>query len=720
MQRYLRIIAIIIVVFALSVMMAEFSFFQVLSLRIFDSVVSTDYILKQKLHQPVYDDITIIDIDEYSIARLGQYRSWPNLYFVDLVNILSSEQAKLIAFDILFAESDSLSSHVKDRLLQEAGGKINNTEEFFALLSSDQKFAEAIENAGNVFLAMFNSPDSTASGYLPSTLSHYDVKPEYSVTLDYPHPPIPILAESAYGVGFIYFIQDLSGIVHSFPLFLKHKSRYMVNFSFQACIDLMQIDSLHVDNRAKLYSGGELVRNLPLSPDGKFFLRYYGMGHSFRYVSFYDVLLGRVAPGYFKDKIVLVGSSATGLRDIKPTPLDPAYPGVELHATFMRNLIEEDYVKWLNPYLSYLIVLLLLVFTANFIYRARPQMAVLVFVALSVAMFIGFYAMYYHHGTTLEYTKVLLPWLLCNFAIMYEHYDHQIREKKQVRNAFEHYVSKDVISQIMTDRSMLKLGGEKKPVTVFFADIRNFSTYCETCITTDITNFLYAYFNRTTKVITNNKGLLDKYIGDASVAIFNVPIAYPDYQYLACKSALEVLEQARNLRKEYAQHPILKDFAIGIGIGSGELIIGNMGSDEIFNYTGIGDTMNLSSRLESLNKFYKSSIIIEENTYQAVSDRLVCRYLDCVSVKGKSKSNKIYELIGFKENIYPGSPILSTIEHYETGLLVLQGSKFEEAEQHFKQALSYKPDDYPSMLMMMRIETVDRDKWDGIWRHDSK
>ncbi len=714
----IALIAILVVIIALGI--AELSIFRVLSYRIYDTIIWADYILNDKDKLPVYDDISIVDIDENSIQNLGQFSRWPTLFFADLVDIINEDKPKLIAFDVFFTEPDSISNHAKQRLSAIAGESPDRLNKAFDLMSTDYQFARAMQNAGNVFLAMFNSPVPREDLYLPSTLYPLQIRPKHYLKTDNPYPPIQELAESAYGVGFAHIQPDESGKIHDYPLFLRYLSNYYVNFSFQACLDLLQIDSVYVGRNAKLYSDSQLSRSLPLSRKGKFYLKYYGPEGSFRYISFSDVIKRKIAPGYFTDKIILVGSSAAGLRDFRTSPMDPTIPGVELHATLMRNVLTEDYVKWVDPYLTLGLLLVLILIVAVMIYSARPLISFIFFAVVNVLLFIGFYLLYVWYSYTMNYAAVLLPWTLCYLSLLYDHYTHQIKEKKKVRNAFEHYVSKDVISHIMTDPSFLKIGGEKKYVSVLFADIRNFSSYCEVCPANELTDFLHTYFNRTTNFITDNKGLLDKYIGDAIVALYNVPIPYEDFQYYACRSALGIVEQANILRDEYIDHEILHDFAIGVGIGTGDLIIGNMGSDRIFNYTGIGDTMNLSSRLEGLNKYYHTSIIINENTYNSIKDRFFCRYMDCVSVKGKQKANKLYELISYLSDVSEESDLYHYVQHYEKAMFALYESKIEIAVENLHIALKYRAEDYLCMMMLTRIENLDLRTWKGVWQHSTK
>jgi len=717
MKANLRIWLSVSIVFVLSLLIAELPILKVLSLRIYDSVITLDYVLKHSETDPVYDAITIVDIDERSISTLGQFSSWPNLFFADVVDIISADAPKAIGFDLFFTESDSLGDYTKERLLKYLALEDTEHENLISALSSDQYFSQSIANAGNVFLAMFNSSQPRKDTYIPPNLYGWDIKPSHHLIIEHPYSPIPVLAESAYGVGFAHIKPDESGVIHDYPLFLAYKDRQYVNFSFQICLDLMQIDSIAVKNDCTLYSEGSIKRQLPLCNQGKHYIKYYGPEGAFRYVPFSDVLLGRVPPGYFKDKIILIGSSAAGLRDFRTTPLDSSFPGVELHATFMRNLIEEDYVHWLNEPFSLVILYLLILVAAYFVCNSKTWVSILYFIVLSFIIVAAFYWLYYSYSYMLNYSRILSPWVLCFIAMIYQHYTRQLIEKKKVRFAFEHYVSKDVISQIMADASALKIGGAKKEVSVLFADIRNFSTYCEQSDASDITAFLHRYFNLATQRITLQRGLLDKYIGDAIVALFNVPFPYPDYQYQACVAALDIVSASLQVKSEYAEHPIFSSFKIGVGVSSGELIIGNMGSDAIFNYTGIGDKMNLCSRLEGLNKFYGTSIIIDCNTYLQVKDRLCCRHLDRVSVKGKSQYDDIYELVG---SFVDTAITPEYIAAYETALKTMIDGDLELAKVLFEKCKTQCPSDLAVSLMLERLKEINKDQWTGVWQHQSK
>lgn len=691
---------------------------RILHLRTYDTML--DFTNSRRLYddEPVFEDIVIVDIDEKSINALGQFSTWPNLYFADIVDRLSADGALAIGFDIFFTETDSISAFGQERIgryLREKGLEPGDT---FAHLGSDDELARSFRDAGNVFLAMFDRKQGGEPCPLPPNLVAWDVPGAHFFKLNSPKPPIEKLSSAAYGVGFAHIEPDVSRTIHDYPLFFEYEDKLYTNFSLDICLALLGIDEIKIDNKLRLYSQGELIRNVPLASNKALFLKYYGHAFRFRYVSFSDILLERIPEGFFEDKIILVGSSAEGLSDLKPSAMDQSYPGVELHATLMKNLLHEEYIYWVPSWLNWLICLVLLVSIAIVIRKLKPQFSLIIFIAASALMFAVFLFSFDLFSLSMEYSVYMLTWLMGFPALLANESQNQYRERKRVRKVFEHYVSKPVIAQIMKVDNPLKVGGERRHAAILFCDIRGFSNMCEQLPAEEVSDFLHRYFNRLTKVITNNSGTLDKYIGDAILALYNVPIEYPDYKIKACLSALDMASQAILLREEYVDHPVLHDFEMGVGIASGEIIAGNFGSDEIFNYTGIGDRMNLASRLEGLNKFYKTNIIIDKVTYADVTDIFLCRHLDRVCVKGRDEAVDIYELIGKKGQC--SKEDFNFAKLYEQALMLLIEGKFEASAAAFKECLEIRPNDYPSQIMLERRGQIEECTWDGTFRHDSK
>ncbi len=689
-------------------------------LRIYDTIVDFGNALSNKDMEGVYDDICIVDIDEKSISALGQYSTWKSFLFADLIDIMSADEPIAIGLDVFFTEHDSISGYTRDRLNDIMGLPKNESNHLINLLSTDSVLAKSIERAGNVYLAMYSSDDNTPPKAIPSIVSTWDVRPRSYIPLNNIHPPIDEFANVAAGVGFAHILADESGIIHDYPLFLGYNDKFYLNFSFQMCLDLLGIDRIETSDVCNLYSGKDLVRRIPLSRDGLSYLKYYGAKGAFRYISFSDVLLQRIQPGYFKDRIVLIGSSASGLRDIKSTPLDSNFPGVELHATFIRNLLESSHVRWLNIWWIVAIDVMLLLMLVLVIRHAKPLFSISMFVVITAMLFPVFYILFVSFGLCLSYSAILLPWIIGFTSIFSAQSHFSTMEKKKVRNAFEHYVSRDVISQIMKGSQSLSPGGEKKTVSIMFADVRNFTSYCEKLSPAEITGFMNRYFNEATKLIVANRGLLDKYIGDAVLALYGAPLPYPEFAYNAVKTALEIRDLSFNLKEEFSQHPVLSDFRIGLGVATGEVIVGNIGSDSIFNYTGIGDRMNFCARLESLNKYYGTSIIIDECTYQLVKERFLCRKLDRVTVKGKEIVSDIYEVIDFIDANNTDARRKSCYRTYETALALMHSGNHTEAKAHLLEALKHNETDKPSMIMLDRLDMINWDEWDGVWQHECK
>lgn len=691
---------------------------RILHLRTYDTML--DFANSRRLYddEPVFEDIVIVDIDEKSINTLGQFSTWPNLYFADMVDHLSADGAAAIGFDIFFTETDSLFAFGQERINRYIREKGLEPGDVFKHLGSDDELARSFRDAGNVFLAMFNREQEGEAYPMPPNLIAWDVPGASFYRLRNPKPPIEKLSSAAYGVGLAIIEPDVSRTIHDYPMFFEYEDKLYTNFSFDMCLALLGIDEIKMDSHLRLYSGGELKRKVPLTSRKELFLKYYGHAFRFRYVSFSDILLDRIPDGFFEGKAVLVGSSAEGLSDLKPSAMDQNYPGVELHATLMKNILDEEYVYWVPSWLNWLICLVLLVAVAIVIRKLKPQFSLIIFIVASVLMSLAFLFSFDLFSLSMEYSVYMLTWLMGFPALLANESQNQYRERKRVRKVFEHYVSKPVIAQIMKVDNPLKVGGERRHAAILFCDIRSFSNMCEQLPAEEVSDFLHRYFNRLTKVITNNSGTLDKYIGDAILALYNVPIEYPDYKIKACESALDMASQAILLREEYVDHPVLHDFEMGVGIASGEIIAGNFGSDEIFNYTGIGDRMNLASRLEGLNKYYRTNVIIDKVTYTDVADIFLCRHLDRVCVKGRDEAVDIYELIGRKEQCSEDD--FSFAELYDRALMLLIEGEFEASAAAFEKCLEIRADDYPSRIMLERKEIIDKCSWDGTFRHDSK
>jgi adenylate cyclase len=312
-------------------------------------------------------------------------------------------------------------------------------------------------------------------------------------------------------------------------------------------------------------------------------------------------------------------------------------------------------------------------------------------------------------------TYPLLTMIAIYFGVTIYRYVTEEREKKKIRGAFQYYLTASVINEMLKDPTKLKLGGDKKDLSVLFSDIRGFTTISEKLTPEELVHLLNEYLTAMTDVVFKYEGMLDKYMGDAIMAVFGAPLDQPDHAKRACLTALHMLSELRGLQKKWQEEgkPVLN---IGVGINSGDMVVGNMGSEMRFDYTVMGDMVNLGSRLEGINKEYGSNIIFSEFTYNTVRDSMCCRELDMVRVKGKKLPVKIYELLGEKK---AESKWKEFINAFEEGLALYRAAKWDDAMAVFRKVLAIKPEDAASQLYIERCKNLKENPpqapWDGVF-----
>ncbi len=455
-------------------------------------------------------------------------------------------------------------------------------------------------------------------------------------------------------------------------------------------------------------------------PSGNMFINFAGGAGYFPTYSLIDVLEGVEQPD-FSGKIILIGATAPDLHDEVLTPVSHGKPmaGVEAHANILDTVLTG---KYLNPERQTVtgIQILVLVLIISLVWGLKGMRAG---TALSVAAVIGYLLSAYRafdRGVIRGGFYVLLAIFLSSvFSLIYRYIS--LRKQKQfIQRAFGNYVSKPVMKEIIRNPKSLKLGGEKREMTVLFSDISGFTTLSENLAPEKLSKALNVYLSRMTEVVFENNGVVDKFIGDAVMAFWGAPISDPDHAYNACKTALEMQEEIDKLRPEL-ENLGFKNFSVRIGLNSGDMTVGNMGSDSRFDYTVLGDNVNLSSRLEGLNKEYGTKILIGERTYELVKDKISVKLIDVVAVKGKKTGVKVYELLSL--SCGAGSRSAGREELFEKALSAYQKGQFKTAEKLFGDFLKSYPDDGPAKTFINRCRQfmVEKpDKWDGIYRPTSK
>lgn len=380
----------------------------------------------------------------------------------------------------------------------------------------------------------------------------------------------------------------------------------------------------------------------------RFLVNYVGAPGSFKIYSLVDVLNEEFDKSVFENKIVLVGAVSRDLRDTAFVPTSSGKPmaGVEIHANAIQTLIKEDYLNEQGKFSIFILMVIFSAISSILLYKKGILFAVLMSVVLIVA-YVLVSIMLFNKGIIMNLIYVPIC-VFVNIAGQTAYmYLSEKKSKKMLKEAFSKYVSSEVVEDIVKNPSLIKLGGEKKEITVFFSDIRGFTTISEGLKPEQLVELMNDYLSEMTKVILEHKGLVDKYIGDAIMAFWGAPIKIKNHAEVACEASLKIIEKLEEFNKKRGEEG-LEEIKIGIGLNTGEAVVGNMGSYDRFNYTAMGDSINLGSRLEGLTKEFKVKIIISEETKKQAGNKFITRKLGKFKVKGKNKAVVIYELVGKK------------------------------------------------------------------------
>ncbi len=658
------------------------------------------------------EDIIIIDIDERSIQKLGSYFHWPREYWIKLVNYLSEANVTIVGTDVIF---DPNPRHPEE----------------------DQAFQQAISDAGNVCLAFYFSqadPDRYRSPMVnePDNLNYQNFMVQIPdellgkiISQDRFEPNYPGFLNSGLTAGYVNMFSDPDGVLRRIPLLLRFNQHTYAAFSLQIAMKLKQIEKISYDeedSRLLLQDqAGKLIR-IPIDRFGQMLIDYNGPFKSFRYISFYDVLMGFVQTEFFENKTVLVGSSLPAFYDLRTTPLQPAFPGVEVNANIIHQIVNEKFFELLNAWQTFLLIMIFATFVGMVLIFPRPIGSIIITILFVIITLMVGLIILEQFSLWLPIIPLLLS-VVVAFAITYVYrYLFEERDKRQIRKIFSHYVSSSVVDELLKNPEEVKLGGEKKFCTVLFSDIVGFTTLAESMEPAKLVHLLNDYLTSMTNVILKHNGMLDKYEGDAIMAVFGAPVEHPESPEQACYAALEMYKQLDILR-EFWKKTGRPHLQMRIGVNSGDMIVGNMGSETRFDYTVVGDAVNLASRLEGANAIYGTRIIIGEQTFDKVQKKFITRPLDLLRVKGKKNPVRVYELMA-PEIEPPSEEIKQMILEYKRGFKEYLLRNWSAAIQYFEKAYQLNKSDGPTELYLERcrefsVNPPSKD-WDGVYVMKSK
>ena len=553
-----------------------------------------------------------------------------------------------------------------------------------------------------------------------------------NVTWEGFHLPLEILRNEAQFVGSFNAIPDPDGPIRSMPLVFKYDDFLMPSLSAQAAalynesavepVLLQTAGFTESDHLQGVNLGG--FETVPTDREGRMLIRYYTTPQEFfptySIASFLD---GSVDPSLYEGKVVLVGMTALGLYDNRPNPFSPATPGVYTHAMVVQNILDEVFLQRppLMALFEVLAYILIGVFLAFSIPKLRPYTALVELIFVIGGIYAIDHLFFFPKG---YWVLIVYPSLMCVsifLGLTVYGYLTEGKEKGEIRKAFQYYLSKNVVDQVLTDPQQLQLGGKKANCTVLFSDIRGFTTISEQLDAKALSELLNEYLTPMTNLVFKNNGTLDKYMGDAIMAFFGAPIEHNNHAVEGCYTALEMMEELEVLQAGWkdSNQPSLD---VGIGLNTGDMSVGNMGSKIRFDYTVMGDNVNLGSRLEGINKEYRTNIIISESTFESAKDFIHAREMDLVRVKGKREPVRIYELLG------KGPPPLDSkrlIEEFERALKLYRAQEWDEAIAVFDLIRTeIKIDDGPSSMYIQRCQRLKLsppgEHWDGTYTMTTK
>lgn len=669
--------------------------------------------ISDRPREQVMEDIVIIDIDGRSVSELGKFSQWSRSYYPKVINFIKEGGAKVIGLDIIFDKD--IREPEEDAIFVQSvidAGNVTNALLFAVSDSLNWRYVMLEEPEGfNWQKFAYNLPEQVKTHFH----SEQRIDNEF---ID--------LLNAGQSIGHINFQGDVDGIVRKIFLFTNFNEHTYPSFAFQLYMDLLNIDSLEIksDKQIELYSGSDLISTVPIDKECNMLINYYGPFKAFRYISFYDVLMGeeRIPQEYFKDKIVLIGTSLPGLFDLRSVPFQAAFPGVEIHANILHTLLSQKYIHVFTEWESFLLLLGIAIIIGIITMFLSPLWSIILVIFLGIVHIFISGTLFFETNFWVEIINPFFTMLITFSSVYLYRYVTEEKGKRFIKDTFSHFVTQSVVDELLENPDKIKLGGERKECTVFFSDVAGFTTISEQLTPEALVKLLNHYLTEMTNIIFKYDGMLDKYEGDAIMAVFGAPIAHGNHAYKCCAAALEMQEKLVLLRNLWAKQN-RPQLHVRCGINTGPMVVGNMGSETRFDYTVMGDSVNLGARLEPANKEYGTLTMIGEATYEMAKDQIVARQLDLLRVKGKTEPVKVYELVGLTESGVSEKKS-QVIQFFDKGIENYLIQNWDKAIKYFQQAISIDHMEGPSRRYIKRCEQFMKsppgEGWDGVFTMKTK
>ncbi len=704
-----------------------------------------DYRLQLTMPQTGDDRIVILDIDEKSLKEDGRW-PWGRDKMATLTEKLFERYgAAVLGFDVVFAEKDN-SSGLK--VLQDLGrNQLKNVAQFQSVLARirpqleyDSLFASKIRNRNVVLGYFFTSSakgvERIVSGELPEAVfppGTFKGRPISFIQFDGYGGNLPVLQRGAASAGHFTQAPDSDGVVRRIPMIVEYHGSYYESLSLavvRAVLGMPKLSPGYATAKGGNYGGLEWLTletsqgdlRIPVDSEVSALVPYRGERGTFRYISASDVLHDRVGIADLQNKIVLVGTSAQGLLDLRATPVDAVYPGVEVHANMISGILNQD-IKQSPPYIlgaNVLLLLLVGVALAILLPMLGPIQGSLLSAGVLLLVVIGNGMLWVHGNIALPLAGDMIV-ILALFALnMTFGYFKTERTKRQITGLFGQYVPSEVVDEMSKNPEQVSMAGESREMTILFSDVRGFTTISEGLEPKDLSLLMNEFLTPLSRVIYSHRGTIDKYMGDCIMAFWGAPLPDTRHAYHAVLSGLE-MQRALSALQPHLKERGWPEIRIGVGINSGRVSVGNMGSEVRVAYTVMGDAVNLASRLEGITKEYGAGVLVGESTKQEAPE-FVYRELDLVRVKGKDKPAAVFEPLGLVGEV--GQTVLEEIKLFQHALRSYRKQDWDGAELQLFNLLKLSP---KSRLYEVYAERVAHYRsnppggnWDGVFVFKTK
>ena len=720
-------IGLVLLAVMLMVQASKFPLLHKLEWMAYDLKVNTTLPDKGTTNQ----NVVIVDIDERSLRAEGRW-PWPRNKIATMVDQLFKRGAIVVAFDVIFAEPeinavDKIIGHI-DHLDSKNKTFVSRMHDIKSKLDHDAILAKSFENRDVVLGYVFHHRRSEDIGILAKPLKLKSSLPENLAILTSQGftGNLQPLQNNAFSGGFFTIFPDTDGIIRRAPLIMRYGDKIYPSLALETIRTYYVADEIEI--KTERFGDIDIVEHvgvgnydIPTDAYARINIPYIGGPKSFKYISATDVINSE-ANLNLENKIVLVGTSTEGIYDMRSTPVNSVYPGVEIQASIVAGILDKNFrfePPWKEgaDFLVTLVAGLISIVVLPFI---GPILLLPVLLVISGLLVMFNIWLWQDHALILSIASPLLTILLIGVSNIAYGFLKESTGRRQLKNIFGQYIPPELVEKMSGSLADYSFEGESREMTVLFADIRNFTTISESLSATELKNLLNQFFTPMTRIIFENKGTIDKYVGDMIMAFWGAPLEDKNHAENAIKTALQMLKEVEQLKPEFEKAG-LPEINIGIGLNTGFMNVGDMGSTYRRAYTVLGDTVNLASRLEGLTKFYGVDLVVGENTANAV-DSYIYRQLDFVQVKGKHEAIHVYEPVCPIENV--SQELISEIAAHENALTLYLHRQWNEADAEFKKLSEAYPENTLYSLYLDRIAGLRNmelpENWNGAYERRSK